>query len=189
MSKKNLRTQLLKVRNNISPTKRLEWSQKICQNILRLNLFLDATHIAIYYNKAEEVDIKYLLEHNEQKEFYLPVLQDNWQLKFYKYHTKSKLIPNKWDILEPTPKAQSEIQLDKIDIIFIPLLGFDRFGNRLGMGKGCYDRSIPKNHKAILAGVGFSCQEYKSIPHEAHDIKLNYVITEENVFHFPQNSR
>jgi 5-formyltetrahydrofolate cyclo-ligase len=188
MSKINLRNQLLKIRNNISPTKRLEWSQKICQNILRFNPFINATHIAIYHNKAEEVDIKYLLEHTEQKQFYLPVLQENWQLRFFKYHTESSLITNKWNILEPISNTQDEILIDKLDIIFLPLLGFDRLGNRLGMGKGCYDRSIPKNHKSILIGIGFSSQEYESIPHEPHDIKLNYVITEENIFHFPENS-
>ena len=188
MSKKKLRSQLLQIRNNISHSNRLEWSQKICQTILSLNDYLSAKHIAIYHNTTEEVNIRYLLQNPNHKQFYLPILQENWQLRFFKYHTESSLVTNKWNILEPISNTQDEILIDKLDIIFLPLLGFDKLGNRLGMGKGCYDRSIPKNHKSILIGIGFSSQECHSIPHEPHDIKLNYVITEENIFHFPQNS-
>lgn len=65
------------------------------------------------------------------------------------------------------------------DIILIPLLAFDKQGVRLGYGGGYYDRIL--NSEMLKIGIGFSAQEAETLPKEAHDILLNYIITENGV--------
>ncbi|PJC70988.1 MAG: 5-formyltetrahydrofolate cyclo-ligase, partial [Zetaproteobacteria bacterium CG_4_8_14_3_um_filter_59_5] len=64
--------------------------------------------------------------------------------------------------------------------LLCPLVGFDRCGNRLGMGKGCFDRWLDgmKNHILLGVGLAFACQECPRIPAEAHDMPLDIIITE-----------
>lgn len=68
-------------------------------------------------------------------------------------------------------------------ILLCPLVGFDRSGNRLGMGKGCFDRWLAEHRHRIteIIGLAFSCQELAAIPNEAHDIPLHTIITEKEV--------
>jgi len=65
-------------------------------------------------------------------------------------------------------------------LIVCPLLGFDRSGNRLGLGKGCFDRWLARYHGHISCRVGlaFSCQEFVHIPTEQHDMSLDFIVTE-----------
>ena len=72
------------------------------------------------------------------------------------------------------------------EIIFVPLLAFDKFHNRLGYGKGFYDKFLSKykenKKKLITIGVAFSFQKYKKIPTTKSDMKLDYILTEKGIF-------
>jgi 5-formyltetrahydrofolate cyclo-ligase len=73
------------------------------------------------------------------------------------------------------------------DIVFAPLAGFDRRGHRIGYGKGHYDitlQSLRASRKTLVVGVAFSCQETPEIAEEAHDQKLDFVITENDLIDF-----
>ena len=74
------------------------------------------------------------------------------------------------------------------DFIVLPLLAFDRFGNRIGYGKGHYDRAIAalraKGYRPGLLGVAFSVQEVPAVPAQAHDARLDWVVTEHDVLRF-----
>jgi len=65
-------------------------------------------------------------------------------------------------------------------VLVAPLVGFDRAGSRLGMGLGCFDRWLAdqRAHMGALIGLAFSCQEVEAIAHDAHDIPLDWIITE-----------
>lgn len=80
----------------------------------------------------------------------------------------------------PEPQNGFEWQQNDINILLCPLVGFDRSGNRLGMGKGFFDRWLAdyRQHIDLLVGLAFACQELPAIPAEAHDIPLDAVITE-----------
>ena len=71
------------------------------------------------------------------------------------------------------------------DIILVPLLAFDEYKNRLGYGKGFYDKYLNKylrnNKKIITVGVAFSFQKYHKLPTIVKDYKLNYIITEKGI--------
>jgi 5-formyltetrahydrofolate cyclo-ligase len=188
MSKIIIRQHLLTERKKLFPFQKKVYSKIICTQVQNLNAFQNARHVGLYYNTSDEVDIKNLIRSEPTKDYYLPRLQADFKLKFYRYNKSSPLHKNKWGIIEPYPEEASLIEIKQLDIIFFPLVGFDQYGNRLGMGKGCYDKSISSSTRAIRVGVAFSCQEYDFIPAEAHDIKLNYVITENKVYYFPENT-
>jgi 5-formyltetrahydrofolate cyclo-ligase len=85
----------------------------------------------------------------------------------------------------PIPKDKIAIDLNKIDIVLIPLLAFDQFGNRLGYGKGLYDSFLKDcSSNCIKIGVSFFEAHHETIPTENHDVKLDYCITPHKLYKF-----
>lgn len=77
-------------------------------------------------------------------------------------------------------KVMTDIR--KIDVVAAPGIGFDRQGNRIGFGKGYYDRFLRKlSGKTIKTALAFSCQLVKKIPAEKHDIRMDFIITEKEI--------
>lgn len=78
------------------------------------------------------------------------------------------------DIYEPLPSAQILVP----DILLVPLVAFDRNGFRLGLGGGYYDRTLAGLGKRITIGIGYADAEVETVPSEAHDVKMDYILTE-----------
>ena len=101
-------------------------------------------------------------------------------MDFFQWSIKDPLKINKYGIPEPT----SERVLYP-NILLVPLVAYDKSHNRLGYGKGYYDRFIKKNKKKlknfITIGLAFSFQKYKKIPTSIHDIKLDYILSEKGI--------
>lgn len=98
-------------------------------------------------------------------------------LTFRLWRPGEPMAKGKMGIGEPLPEAE---EVDP-DLLFTPLAAFDRAGNRIGYGAGFYDRSLAKlrGKKSICAiGVAYACQEIPKVPHEAHDERLDFVLTE-----------
>jgi 5-formyltetrahydrofolate cyclo-ligase len=101
--------------------------------------------------------------------------------------TLSKL--DKWDdlsvgsynILEPKKDSISEINLDCIDLIIVPGVGFDEKGNRIGHGKGYYDKLLKNSKQVTSIGLSFECQILKSIPTGVYDIPVDKIVTEKRI--------
>jgi 5-formyltetrahydrofolate cyclo-ligase len=74
-------------------------------------------------------------------------------------------------------------QASDIQTVIIPLLAFDRRGNRLGYGAGYYDRFLAQNPGVKKIGVAFSCQETDSVPGDENDVRIDIVVTEDEVIH------
>jgi 5-formyltetrahydrofolate cyclo-ligase len=86
-------------------------------------------------------------------------------------------------ILEPSPAAAELVP----DIMLVPLAAFDRLGHRIGYGAGHYDFTLAHLRKAkpiIAVGIGFAAQEIRAVPALAHDVALDYVLTEKRTFDF-----
>ena len=103
-------------------------------------------------------------------------------MKFLKWKLLEPLKVNSYGFLEPTTNTKTVSP----NLILVPLVAYDRFRNRLGYGKGYYDRFLGKylkKHKNILTiGIAFSFQKYKKIPTSKHDVKLDYILTEKGIF-------
>ena len=102
-------------------------------------------------------------------------------MSFKSWIFKESLYVNKFGILEPKDTKKEIIP----DLIMVPLVAFDERLNRIGYGKGYYDRSLRKISKikkhAISLGIAYSFQKCKKIPIDSHDFKLDYIFTEKGI--------
>ena len=100
---------------------------------------------------------------------------------FYKWKNYDVLQINKFGMLEPALLQNSKTP----DVMLVPLLAYDNQKNRLGYGKGYYDRFLNKylrnNKKILTIGIAFSFQKYHKIPVSDNDVKLNYILTEKGI--------
>jgi len=184
MNKPNLRENLLKKRKILSPSLQTQKSTAINKNIISTDAFKNATHIATYHAVRGEADPG-TLNATVYKNLYLPVITPNTQqgLLFAPFKDNSKFYLNKYSIPEPIYSDNDLILPTALDLVLVPLLGFDKNGNRLGMGGGFYDRTFTfkkehKNHPPILMGIAYDFQEIEELKPEPWDIPLDYVITE-----------
>jgi len=139
--------------------------------------------IAGYYPSYYEVDILNFLEKASKKNFriVLPVIKSSNAMSFKSWIFKEPLYVNKFGILEPKSSKKKIIP----DLIMVPLVAFDNRLNRIGYGKGYYDRSLKKINKikknAISLGIAYSFQKCQKIPTNKQDFKLDYIFTEKGI--------
>jgi len=136
-----------------------------------------------YYPSNYEVNILKFLEKASEKKFRisLPVIKSPNKMSFKPWIFKEPLYINKFGILEPKNSKKKTIP----DLIMVPLVAFDSHLNRIGYGKGYYDRSLRKvskiKKKVISLGIAYSFQKCKKIPVNNHDFKLDYIFTEKGI--------
>jgi 5-formyltetrahydrofolate cyclo-ligase len=165
------------------------------RRVLNDPVFLSARHIGFYMASDGELDPAQLLTnaHILGKKCYLPLVSDQllrWRkspLLFQQFEPLSdQLARNRYGILEPCYDPHRIIAVEMLDILFLPLVGFDRAGNRIGMGAGFYDRSLSglerRFHRPRLVGLGYSFQEVEKIEPDDWDIPLDAVVTEDESF-------
>ena len=139
--------------------------------------------IAGYYPSNYEVDILNFLEQASEKKFRvaLPVIKSSTVMNFKSWIFKEPLYVNQFGMLEPKDSSKNIIP----DLIMVPLAAFDSSLNRIGYGKGYYDRSLKKISKikknAISLGIAYSFQKCPKIPTNKHDFKLDYIFTEKGI--------
>jgi 5-formyltetrahydrofolate cyclo-ligase len=156
----------------------LDYSSKLFIHLESLPVFQNAKTILLYHSLKDEVRTHAFIEKwKNEKILILPVVNgENLILK--EYNDSSKLLTGAYGIQEPTGELFSDY--NKIDLAIIPGVSFDKVGNRLGRGKGYYDRLLPKI-KAFKIGICFSFQLSEDIPTEPHDTKMNLVVTENGI--------
>ena len=139
--------------------------------------------IAGYYPSNYEVNILNFLNEASKKKFkiVLPVLKSLNSMSFKLWIFQEPLYVNKFGILEPKNSNKSSIP----DLIMVPIVAFDNNLNRLGYGKGYYDRSLAKinklNKNMISIGIAYSFQNCRKIKVNKHDFKLDYIFTERGI--------
>jgi len=139
--------------------------------------------IAGYYPSYYEVNILNFLEKASKKKFkiVLPVIKSSNSMSFKSWIFKEPLNVNKFGMLEPKNSSKNIIP----DLIMVPLVAFDDHLNRIGYGKGYYDRSLRKISKikknTISLGIAYSFQKCQKIPTNKHDFKLDYIFTEKGI--------
>jgi 5-formyltetrahydrofolate cyclo-ligase len=143
--------------------------------------FHNAKTVAIYVSQAEEFPTRWLFDLcvRNKKTIVAPVMSGT-QLKFFQVDRWESLVANEKNILEPA--FGHEVKPETVDVFFVPLLAFDRSGNRLGRGGatgGYYDRLFSNsNIRGKRVGVGFEIQEYFTVPTEPHDQRMDFILTE-----------
>ncbi|MFK5985758.1 MAG: 5-formyltetrahydrofolate cyclo-ligase [Pseudomonadota bacterium] len=198
--RKTLRSSLRSKRLNLSPLQQQLNATKLAHRLINLKQLKNAKKIAVYLSMDGEINLEYLIKllWKANKLCYLPVLDKKLagHLIFLPYTKNQKLVKNRFKILEPVYNYRNSIAAKQLDIILMPLVGFDKQVNRLGMGGGFYDRSLAFFHNALpaknslnevsnrsifkpmLIGVAHSIQEVNQIPIEPWDIRVEKIFTE-----------
>lgn len=183
--KSKLRKQVLKERDRLDTQTWQRKSDLITDKVLKLEEFVKAHFIHVYVsmNERNEVStdtlVDVLLE--SDKKVIVPVTNfDDGTLTHSLLTDVNDLKKNKWGVKEP--EVVHEIDISDLDLIIIPMVAADRSGNRLGYGKGFYDRFLNES-KAFKAGLVFSDFIFKEIPTESFDEKLDAIISDEEVIY------
>jgi len=171
-----LRKHLLEKRDAISAELRDILSKNIHQNLKHISSYINSQNIACYFPIGSEVDTYAIMLDilKQNKCLLLPkVVNDN--LVFYNIPNLEKLEKGHFGIMEPKDSCK---KADRIDCVLIPTVGVSKLGIRLGYGKGYYDKFLSSTD-AIKISLTYSKQIVKTIPSDSHDIKMNWVVTED----------
>jgi 5-formyltetrahydrofolate cyclo-ligase len=147
-----------------------------------LEVFRAARAVGAYMPLADEVDITPLFQSLE-KTFYIPAFDEALGL-----YRMAKMMPTlkkgRFGVAEPATPVFAAA--DEIDLIIVPGVAFDRTGGRVGRGGGFYDRLLPQ-YKAVRAGICFDFQCLETVPAEAHDVQVDWLVTELKILKFAMN--
>ncbi len=177
-----LRQQIRKTRANLTALQQQQAEDSITQQALALIEARNAQHIALYVSFDGEISTEKLIKTlwAQDKHVYLPVLHpfNPNHLLFLRYLPDTPMLKNKFGIWEPKLNVQNVLPLDELDILFTPLVAFDKQGNRLGMGGGFYDRTLQnwRNSSFIPVGLAHQCQQVEQLPTEVWDVPLHQIL-------------
>lgn len=179
LSKAQLRTELRQRRQALSPGEQLAAARAAAAFIQQLPDWPGARRIALYLAADGEIDTTELaqLGRSQGKQLFLPVIEQDDHLSFAAWLPDSPLAANRYGIPEP-PEDAKRCATNTLDIIFLPLVGWDLQGGRLGMGGGFYDRTLAGASGPVLVGLAHSNQQVDRIPREDWDITLNFIATD-----------
>ena len=190
MSDHDMRRELRIKRNKLTSLEQKKSADILARLIHNEQLLNNVKNIGIYLENDGEIGTSQLLKMALESNIscFLPVLESSTQnnLCFVRYDNDTPLHKNKFGILEPSLNEKNSIDPVKLDVIFLPVVGFDRSGSRLGMGGGYYDRAlaftkVSKLDKPKLVGLAHSIQEIKSINRQVWDIPINFIATEKEI--------
>ena len=190
--KTELRRSLRARRNALAPEDQRHAAERLASKLIGTRLFLTSRRIACYLPNDGEIDTRPILAriHRMRKDCYLPVLSrlSHDRLWFARLETNTDLKPNRFGILEPAVKSRDLIRAQELDLILMPLVGFDDRGHRLGMGGGFYDRSLEfLRHRTCwrkphLLGIAYDFQRVNGLTADSWDVPLQGVITDQAVY-------
>ncbi len=169
-----LRKYIKKLKSNLSPDEKRVQSLEICQQIESLPEFIEAQTIMLYWAMTDEVSFEHLImKWYDKKKILLPCVTDDiLEIRQFTGLDSMKMGPS-FGILEPIGDKFTAV--DEIDMVVIPGVAFDIDNNRMGRGRGYYDKFLPHT-KAHKVGVCFNVQLFEQVPHDALDIKMDVVI-------------
>lgn len=183
-----LRRELRAKRRALSADEQQQAAEQLLAQLCALPALQQAKRIAFYWPADGEIDPRLLADCALFLgcTFYLPVLENAPEntLRFVAWQKGDALCANRFGI--PEPVAGERVAASDLDVLLLPLSGFDAAGNRLGMGGGFYDRTlaaVPRaSAKPVLIGVAHACQELPHVPVEEWDVPLHMVVTDQRVF-------
>jgi 5-formyltetrahydrofolate cyclo-ligase len=189
-TKSALRSELRARRNALSAVQQAHASQLVLRHLMQLPQFMRARYVALYIANDGEIDPAPIAEQlwKMDKHCYLPVLRPDKDktLWFVEYTPDALLVKNRFGIPEPDFRCHHKLPAQRLDVVLMPLVGFDRSGARLGMGGGFYDTTFAfkqqnTSGKPYLIGLAHSCQQVDSLMTEAWDLPLFAIATEQEM--------
>ena len=187
-TKNELRQDYRQLRKQLSGDEVNDLSRKITTQLgtwLKGQEGLTHFHLFFPISKFKEVNtfyIQQLLEQQDKTLFTSQVNREENRLDTLQLPPEASFFLDEWGI--PVPQESVRVTATKIQVVFVPLLAYDKSGHRLGFGKGFYDRFLASLEQPVLkVGLSFFTPE-EAIPVEPHDIPLDYCITPEQILKF-----
>ncbi|EGI74190.1 5-formyltetrahydrofolate cyclo-ligase [Pseudoalteromonas distincta] len=189
-----IRAEIRNTRKNLSNNQQIIAAQSLKMNFiqhLKSENTTNSKHIAIYLSNDGELDTSLLIKElwNLNHVVYLPIIHpfNGANLLFQRYEKNSPMRANRYGILEPKLNCSQICPLPALDYLLMPLVAFDKQGNRLGMGGGFYDRTLARLHeqnwqKPQLIGLAHECQKVDALPIESWDVPLKTIITPDKTY-------
>ncbi len=191
-SKNQLRRRLRETRNLLTQQEQNAAAYSLVRRLVTSPFIRSSRRIACYLPNDGEIDPTPLIEHlwAMKRQCFLPVLSrlSRDRLWFAQVLPDTPLALNRFGIPEPAVTARSLLRAQELDLILMPLVGFDLNGNRLGMGGGFYDRSLEFLrhrrywHKPRLLGLAHECQRLEALAPEPWDIPLQGIVTDRAIY-------
>ncbi|TYK56470.1 5-formyltetrahydrofolate cyclo-ligase [Pseudomonas synxantha] len=190
LSRPQLRRMLRKARRALTPSEQRQAALGLYGQLAQHPLFRRAKHISLYLPTDGEIDPRLLLRAAQRrgKATYLPVLSawPRTKMVFQRVRPGDKLSPNRFGILEPRVNVHQQRKVWALDLVLLPLVGFDSEGGRLGMGGGFYDRSLAylarrkSWRKPTLLGLAHECQQVDRLAQASWDVPLAGTVTDKH---------
>lgn len=189
--RKALRRHLRASRRALNPLQQEQAAIRLANTLRKHPRVMGARNIALYLPNDGEIDPGIFMAQTRRRNvnFYLPVLHPihSGQLAFCRYDEQTPMKPNRFGIPEPVFHCRRIRPAWSLDVVLMPLVGFDPDGGRLGMGGGFYDRSFaftrvrPRLRPALI-GLAHELQRVERLPVEPWDIPVDAVVTEERIY-------
>ncbi len=180
--KRRLRAEIRARRAALAPEERKRLSRIICRKLTTSELFRRARTIFFFASFGTEVEtfpaLGEALLHGQRVALPRTLLRER-RLIFHRVFTLGELVPGPYGIPEP-PRQNPVVPPEEADLILVPGLAFDRRGYRLGYGGGFYDRFLA-GLSAPRVALAFSFQILPAVPHEAHDLRVDVIVTERDL--------
>jgi len=185
--RRTLRRELRARRRAIQGTARQAAARALARQVDAARLLRPGRRIGLYLPTAEEIDTTPLIALARRRgcRIALPriVSTRHDRMRFHDWSGAVRRGP--YRILEPVGGSRRAAR--ELDAVFLPLVGFDERGNRIGMGRGYYDRFfahrrvLSRFRKPLLVGLAYEVQRVPALPHAAHDVPLDAIVTESSI--------
>lgn len=180
--KKTIRRIIIKKRDELDKKTKIDYDSRIKKSLMRNSLFLEADNIFIYVGFGSEINTSAYIEEflKLQKNILIPRTEiKTRKMEAVQIQDLNDLVMDDYGILEP--RSDKEIfQKEKIDLIILPGVCFSEYGDRIGYGGGYYDRYLKTLSDSIpKIALCYEFQIDNDIESEKHDVKADYIITED----------
>lgn len=184
-----LRGELRARRQALSASDRIAAANGVANSLEQLADFLVDAHVAGYWAIDGELPLHIVVANlvRRGQQYSLPRIVGSRELRFAPWRAGIVLESNRYGIPEPACTEAELMSPQALDIVLLPMLGFDRKGHRLGYGGGYYDASFAflnersEATRPLLIGIAYAAQELDSIDAEPWDVRLDYVATEKEL--------
>jgi 5-formyltetrahydrofolate cyclo-ligase len=168
---------MLERRNKLNSLEIAKRSKSIQEFVINSKEFQQAKVVGAYFAFGSEVTTELIIEQAKTlvKKIALPRVEED-KITFYELSSIKSLIRGRFGIMEPPPS----VPISEIDILVVPGIAFDKTGNRLGYGKGYYDR-LMSGKQTFSIGLAYSFQLLENLPYDRSDKRLDAIASEDGL--------
>lgn len=185
LSRTEIRNKIRIIRRDLSGAQQKTDADRLFTRLIKHPRVLQAEKISVTLAHDGEIDTLKFIEWcwKNNKKIYLPIVHpfNKGHLLFLQYTSETKMVLNRYGIYEPKLDQLHTCPIADLELVFTPLVAFDPYGNRIGMGGGYYDRMLApwfKNKSGPYPiGLAHDCQQVEQLPVEEWDVPLPEIIT------------